>query len=54
MPEYWGANVTLSYDPETDKWSGVVVDDLTEFSGSLFSVLNELDNALAATYSNSN
>lgn len=50
MPNHWGANVTLTYSPTEDEWVGVVVDDLTQFSGTLFSVLAELDDYMLKTY----
>lgn len=42
MPGYW-EDVTLTYQADEDKWSGVVVSELVQFTGTLFSVLNELD-----------
>lgn len=43
--ENWPA-VTLTYSPESEQWSGVVVDDLTTFDGTLFGVLAEIEDYL--------
>jgi hypothetical protein len=39
--------VTLTWSPEAGEWSAVVVDDLTTFNGTLFSVLAEVESYVA-------
>jgi hypothetical protein len=51
--ENW-EDVTMTYLSDNETWTAVVINELVQFSGTLFSVLNELDEYFGNQSTNSN